>query len=140
MKYLSKEYCEALKERAATDEAYLKKTRGLTLKMQNLVTDCPGGVDKLLTWEFERGKILSYEFEEKPAPSDWRTTPMDGTKYLFRTVAPYDIYSALHKKEFSATEAMMKGFRVDGDMMKVLGKMAEFTIHLDFQSTIAVEY
>ncbi len=141
MKYMSKEHLEAIKEKANADATYLKKTKGLSFKFQNLVTDCPGGVDKVVTWELERGKILSVNLEEKPAPSDWRKMPFDGTKYFMRTVGDWPTYVKLNKKEITPIQGMTSGgFRLDGDLMKVMAKLAEFTILLDLESTIPCEY
>ena len=140
MKYLSKEWLEAVREKANADTEYLKKTRGLTVMFQLLTTDVPGGVDKLSTWNVERGKIKSITLEEKPAPSDWRTTPVDLSKYLLRGTAPYQTFCALHRKEFPFVQAMTKGFKVDGDMMKIMSKVAEFVHLLEFQANVPAEY
>src|SRR4030042_1737129 len=124
MKYLSKEWWEAVQNKTNTDREYLKKTRGLTATFQLLATDAPGGVDKLISYDVERGKIKSVAVEEKPAPSDWRTKPVDLTKYLLRATAPYETHCALHRKEFPMFMAMTKGYKVDGDMMKMIKKEA----------------
>ena len=141
MKFFTQEWLDAVKEKANADETYMKKTKGLTLRVQNLVTDCPGGVDKLLSHEFDQGKVLSSTVEEAPAPSDWRTTPYDSTQYLFRTVGTYDYYAALNRNEIDPVQGLSKGvFRIEGDMMRVLGKLGYLQNFFDLQATIPCEY
>ena len=71
---------------------------------------------------------------------NWRTTPVDLTKYLLRGTAPYEIYCALHRKEFPFVQAMAKGFKVDGDMMKIMSRMAEFVHLIEFRANVPAEY
>jgi len=140
MKYLSKEWLEAVQEKANNDEAYLKKTEGLTLKFQILVTDAPGGVDKQVAWDIEKGKIKSVILEENPAPSDWRTAPVDPDKYTFKSIAPYETYCAVHKKELSLLGAMTKGLKMSGDMAPVLSSVEEYIELQNLQADVPGEY
>ena len=140
MKYLSKEWWEAVQNKTNTDREYLKKARGLTLKFQLAATDAPGGVDKLISCDVERGKIKSVTVEEKPAPSDWRTTPADLTKYLMRGTAPYETFCALHKGELPLFQAMTKGFKMDGDMMGMMNKIGEYMQLQNVQASVTAEY
>ena len=142
MKFWSKEWFDALKEKTNADREYLKKTRRLTMKCQILGTDAPGGVDKLTIWDIERGKIKSITWEDKPAPSDWRKTQADLTKYAVRAIASYEVFCGLHRGDFVPfTEVLKKGLTVQGDLAKLMSTMlAEFIHFLEFQSSVPAEY
>ena len=143
MKFWSKEWFDAFKEKANGDREYLKKTRRLTMKCQILATDAPGGVDKLSIWEVERGKVKSITCEDKPVPSEWRTVPVDQSKYTLRAIAPYEVFGSLHRGEiYPFTEVLKKGLTVQGDLAKLMSTMlAEFVLFLESMNTIpASEY
>ena len=141
MKFYSPEFWEAVKEKANVDEKYLRKARGLTLSYQLLVLDCPGNVDRLVTVTMEKGKVVSCPVEEAPAPSPWRTQPVDGTKYLFRNVASYETFAKLNRKEITPMGGISTGaFKIEGELTRVLGKMAEFLGFIELISTVPCEY
>jgi len=142
MKFWSKEWFDAFKEKANADKEYLKKAKRLTMKCQTLGKDAPGGVDKLIIWDIEKGKIKSITWEDKPAPSDWRTTPVDQKKFTMRAIAPYEAYCGLHKGEIVPfTEVLKKGLTIQGDLAKIMGTMlAEFVIFQEYQATVPAEY
>lgn len=140
MKYLSREWLDAVTEKSNTDKQYLKKAKKLTIKFQILVTDTPGGVDKLMDWYVEKGMIKSITLEEKPAPSNWRTEPADLTKFALKGTAPYATNCALHKGELPLFQAMTKGFKMDGDLMAIMGRLEEYLELQNLQATIPAEY
>ena len=142
MKYMTQEWYELLKEKVNADKEHLKNTRGLTVKFQILATDAPGGADKLVTWDVERGKIKSITVEEKPAPSQWRTTPIDLTKYVLMGMGSYEIFCGIHRKDFVPfTEVLKKGFKMQGDLVKIMSSMmSEFVQLLEYQSSVPAEY
>ncbi|MFA4835019.1 MAG: hypothetical protein WC749_02965 [Dehalococcoidia bacterium] len=72
VKYMSQQWVDAVKEKSQSDADYLKKAKGLTEKTRSVTTDCPGGVDVIVVWEWNDGKVAKAIREEKPAPSDWR--------------------------------------------------------------------
>ena len=142
MKYMTPEWYEVLKEKVNADTEHLKKTRGLTVKFQTLATDAPGGVDKLVTWDVDRGKIKSITVDEKPAPSDWRTTQVDLNKYVLMGMGSYEIYCGIHRKDFIPfTEVLKKGFKMQGDLLKIMSSMmAEFVALLEYQASVPADY
>ncbi len=140
MKYMSKEWWEAVQKKTNEDREYLKKSRALTMKFQLLATDAPGGVDKLITAEVERGKIKNITLEEKATPSDWRTSQADLTTYLMRGTGPYETFAALHKGDLPLFQALTKGFKIDGDMQALLSKISEYMELQNIQASIPAEY
>lgn len=141
MKFQSQEHLNAIKEKCNSDPVYLRKTKDLNFTMHCLVTDCPGGVDKLVKWVFDKGKVASVTLEEKPAPSDFRTQPWNPKECFLRTISPYDAFWKVFVKEMNPLEGMTRGvFRVEGDMMQMMPKLGAVTAFIDFGSTVPSEY
>lgn len=140
MKYMSKEWWEAVQKKTNEDREYLKKSRSLTMNFQLLITDAPGGIDRLVSAEMERGKIKNISLEDKSAPSDWRTAPTDLKKYLYRGSAPYEIFCAVHKGEIPLMQAMTKGFKIEGDMQALMGKIGDYMQLQNIQASVTAEY
>ena len=62
MKFQTKEWIDAVQAKSLVDEAYQKKTKGFTLATENVITDCPGDVDRRAEWHFQDGKIVNVVF------------------------------------------------------------------------------
>lgn len=141
MKFLSKEWAEAVKEKSGEDAEYLKKAEGLTFKFQWGVTSCPGGVDRLLSWETHHGKVASVTVEERPAPSDIGKMPFDSEQYFMRATAGYDTWVKLIRREITAIRARMSGvFKLDGNMLKIIAKLGQIQAFVDMAGSVAAEY
>ena len=140
MKYLSQEWLDAVKKKGNTDEAYLKKAKGLTVKTRTVVTDCPDGIDLLMEWELEDGKIVKLSREQKPAPSEWRQLTAD-PKYISTVVGYYEAFVKLNKKEITPMQALStKIYKVHGDLAKIMAKMGQFNAIAELQTTVPCEY
>ncbi|MFH2012560.1 MAG: hypothetical protein ABIJ37_07680 [Pseudomonadota bacterium] len=123
-----------------SDEEFLKQAKKLTVKTQNLMLDVPGGIDRLISWELENGKIISGKAEEKPAPSDWRKEKIDKNKIDLRATAGYEVSVKLYNKEINATMAIMSGrYKMQGSVKKIIGLMTEMTLWADLVSTVPCE-
>ena len=141
MKFHSSEWYEAVKVVAPKDRMWKEMGRGLMAKWESLLFDCPGGVDKLVEWDVRNTQIVSIKVQEKPAPSDFRTTPVDRSKYLARFVAPYTVFVRLHKQEFTAMVAIGMGlYDILGDLTEVMKKIEAFDALIDLTSTVPAEY
>ena len=141
MKYASQEFYDQVKEASLTDRMWRETARGFTARWQNLLLDCPGGVDKLVDWEVRNTKVVSVVVQEKPAPSDFRTLPVDEGKFLGRFVAPYASFVRLHKQEFSAMVALGMGvYDIEGDITEVMKQIESFDAFVDVSSTVPAEY
>jgi hypothetical protein len=140
MIYGTQEFYDAVKEKANSDERYLKKAQGLTVKFQNLLMDCPGDVDRLVDWGLTEGKVTSVKLQESPAPSAWRTAPLR-PDYFLRTIGKYETYVKLNKEEITPGQGQETGaFRIMGNLSKIMAKIATFTAFTDLIATIPVEY
>ena len=141
MKYLGPEFVEAVKEASYKDRTWKQTARGFTTRWQTLLTDCPGGVDRLIEWDVKKTEIISASLEEKPAPSDWRTAPVDEKRFLCRLVCEYPQHIRLHKQEFSAMVAIGLGvYDILGDLTETMKRIESFDAFIDLLSTIPAEY
>ncbi|MDD5095636.1 MAG: hypothetical protein PHV74_14860 [Dehalococcoidia bacterium] len=140
VRYQSQEWIDAVVEKSRTDEAYLKKAKGLTTKQRSIATDAPGGVDILTIWEWDDGKIVKAIREEKPAPSEWRNWKNED-QYISTTIGTYENLSKIAKGEMSAEVAMAKKqFALHGNMLKVFAKMGKFNAFSALIASIPTEY
>ena len=141
MKYATQEFYDTVKEASLKDRRWRETARGFTARWQNLLLDCPGGIDKLVDWEVRNTRVVSYALQEKPAPSDLRMTSVDTKKYLGRFVAPYQSFVRLHEREFSAMVALGMGvYDIQGDITEVMKKIESFDAFIDLTATIPAEY
>ena len=140
MKLWTQEWADASKAKT-TDPGYLKNTKGLTLIMQNLIKDCPGGKDRLAEWDFEDGKVKSVKVTEDAAGGALRAAPFDAGRVFLRSVADYPTYVSLHKGEMTAAKALTGGaYVIEGDMMKIMGKLGPVNVFNKMLSDVAAEY
>ncbi|MFA4835861.1 MAG: hypothetical protein WC749_07325 [Dehalococcoidia bacterium] len=140
VKYQSQEWVNAVTEKSRTDEAYLKKAKGLTTKQRGIVMDAPGGIDILTIWEWEDGKIVKATHEEKPAPSEWRNWKNE-EGYISTTCGTYENMSKIAKGEMNAQVAMAKKqFTIHGNMLKIFAKMGKFNAFSELVASIPTEY
>ncbi|MEE4354642.1 MAG: hypothetical protein V2J25_17435 [Desulfatiglans sp.] len=141
MKYLSKEFVEAVKGASVKDRTWRETARGFSARWQTLLTDCPGGIDKLLEWEVRKTEIIHASLEERPAPSEWRTLPVDEKNFLCRLVCLYWEHTRLHKQEFSAMVAIGLGvYDILGDLTETMKRIESFDAFIDLLSTVPAEY
>ncbi len=141
MKFHSPEYYEAVKAISLTDKAWRDTARGFTCRWQALIKDIPDGTDRLIEWETRNTKLTDVKWYSKPAPSEWRTMPVDESKFLGRFVGPYWAVCRLHKQEITAMMAIgMEEYDIVGDVTEVIRKIESFDAFIDLQSTIPCEY
>ena len=140
MLFYSQEWVDAVKAKSETDEVYQRKSKGLTGKVFNVVTDYPGGIDIAVEWDMDDGKIMSVTREEKPAPSDFRDIGPD-PDYLSRAAGSYQAWSKMDRREITPMQAMAtKIYKVHSDMTKIMPKMGQFTALTELQGSIDCDY
>ena len=140
MQFHSKEWLEAYKEKMNSDPEYLRKNATFTIKWCNVLTDCPGGVDRKETWIIEKGKCLSLTLEEKPAPSDFRTELFDKKATDYRNTASYEIMGKLHLGEMNTMQAFRNpSYKVAGPKAKLLLIMRQLNAWNDIAKSLPTE-
>ncbi|MFH2012559.1 MAG: hypothetical protein ABIJ37_07675 [Pseudomonadota bacterium] len=136
-----KKHVEAVTARSNSDKELMEKVKKLNMVLENLMLDVPGGIDRMVTWQIERGKIVNATVEEKPAPSDWRKTKIDKKKVDFRATAKYDVSVGIHKGEQTSMMALMKGqYKMQGSMVKIMKMTPEMNAWNEVASTVPCEY
>jgi len=140
-KYYSKEWMDEVQNTLANNSDYLAKAKSLTFKSQYLVTDCPGGVDKLVNWNLVEGRLVDYSIEGKPAPSEWRTSPTDGKTFFMKITGSYKTFQKLNRSELTAIQAVMKKvYKIEGSMAQIMAKMGPIQAMANVMATVPVEY
>ena len=142
MKFFTKEWSEAVKEQSLKNESYLKKTRGWSVKIFLVATNCPDATDRSMECHTQDGKITFVNFEEKPSPSDLGKRPWDDKEYFTRSVATYDLWKKMNNKEWTVMQGISSGLaKIEGRMdeiMRSVGQIAAFIEEL--LPSIPVEY
>ncbi len=141
-RFYSKEWCEAVKQKANSDEEYLKKTKGLTVKYMFIVTHCPDGNDIKVLWEYDKGKTR-YEYTEKKAPSDMRIgqEPWNDSISLIKNQVAYDTFVKIQKGELTPIGALVnKLWALEGDLVKGMRFQPYNDAVNELQKSIPCEY
>ena len=141
MQFHSEEWLNVCKEKMNSgDHNYMKKAGKLKIRFCNVITDCPEGTDRKEVWIIEKGKCLSVTFEEKPAPSDFRTEPFDKKVLDYRNTSDYHVLSELFRGEITNMQAFMDPrYVVDGPKMRLLSIMDALDAWADIQKTVPTE-
>jgi len=143
LRFYSKEWLEATIDKANNDQEYLKKAADLSAALLTVVLDCPDGNDVRVLTKFDKGKVVYYEYDARPAPASFRmeNEPWDDTVSIARAQASYDTYKKLQTKELSALKAIVdKLYKTEGNMAKVMSLMSYLQAFNDLQATVDCEY
>ena len=141
-RFYSREWCEAVKQKANSDEGYLGKTKGFTVKLMFIITDCPDGNDIKVIWDFNDGK-MEYEYTEKKAPSDMRIGQerWDESISLTKNQTSYDTYVKIQKGETTPVAALgAKLWLLEGDLVKGMKYQRFNPLVSEIQKSIPCEY
>lgn len=142
-KFYSKEWLEACVEKANNDTKYLKEAGKFTTSYTFIVADFPDGNDVKVLLKFNRGKVVQFEYDSKPAPASFRmeNEPWDESISQFRAQGSYDTYKKLQTKELNPMQALMKKlYRTEGNMVKGMQLMPGSQAFTDLQASIECEY
>ena len=142
-KFFSKEWLNAVIEKANTDPEYLKKTEKFKASYLFIVTDCPDGNDVKILLKFDKGKVVEHEYEAQSAPAGFRmeNEPWDPSESLVRAQGSYDTYKKLQLKELTSIEAMRAElYQSEGNIIKVMSLLPYSNAYMDLQATVDCEY
>ena len=143
-RFYSKKWLDAVIEKTKSDKNYVEKTKGkFTASYLFIVTDCPDGKDVRVLLKFDKGKVVEYEYEAKPAPASFRmeNEPWDESISLMRAQASYDTYVKINKKELTAMGAVTAGlYKSEGNMVKAMQLIPYTQAFAELQATIDCEY
>lgn len=124
-RYFSREAVEQSKEVINNDAAHLEAAKLLTGKMALRVLDDPDGNDLLVTFVFEKGRIVDHRYECAAAPSALRDrvfTPMkDG---IARVTASYATFVKLDSGAMDPADAINSpDYKIEGNMLMIMPLM-----------------
>ena len=108
-----------------------------------IVTDCPDGNDVKVLLNFDKGKVVEYEYEAKPAPASFRieNEPWDASISIVKAQGSYETFKKVQTKEMNPMEALTKKlYKSEGNMVKAMSLMAYSQAFTDLQAAVDCEY
>lgn len=139
MKLLSPEMMEEMLKRAEADPELEERLKELSIRLLMVATDCPEGDDRQAELILEDGKFKSATVESRPAPSDFRTEPLDKERYDSKVLSPYDALGDLVQEKMSLVSAFSK-VKIEGDLPKLMTQVEGFVALLQFIGSLPIEY
>ena len=141
-RFFSKEWCEAVAQKANSDEEYLHKAKGFTVKYIFIVTDTPDGTDVKVLWDYTDGKV-KFTHEEKKKPSGFRIgeEPWDESISLLKNQASYDTLRKVRDKTMTGLAAIgTKLWKLEGDLVKGMKYQPYNALIAEIQAQTPCEY
>lgn len=124
-RYFSREAVEQSQEIINNDAAHLEAAKLLTGKVALRVIDDPEGNDILVTFEFEKGRIVDFVYESEAAPSSLRDRPFTPMKDgIARVTANYSTFVKLDKGEMEPSDTIdSPDYKIEGSMLMIMPLM-----------------
>jgi hypothetical protein len=127
-RYFSREGVEEAIPIINAHEEHLKLAKNLSGIVMLRALDDPEGMDVLVTYTFEQGRITAHEYEAEAAPSSLRTRPfkpmVDG---LVRLSAHYDTFVKLDTGEMAPSDTVdSPDYDIEGSMLMIMPLMQSF--------------
>lgn len=133
VKYLSDAWQQQSMELINQDEKFAVLSKKLTLRMANVIKNCPDGKTRYLYWRFENGKLL----ETKSGLSD----EMGGLDPQFTTGASYETIEKINNAKISVNAAVLKGqMSFKGNLVKMMKYAKAFDRFTEVRRRIPTEY
>lgn len=121
------EFAEKMVATLNADAKLKKLGRNLSDSIQLRCKGTPDDLDVCASYRLHNGSIELSNWEEGPAGGPLLDQPLDRTKFLARTTAPYDIWIAMDKKEFTVMDAILSPqYKFEGAKLKVLRHVRVF--------------
>jgi putative sterol carrier protein len=116
-KFFSKEWCEAVAQKANSDKEYLSKAKGFTVKYLFIVTDTPDDTDVKVLWDYNAGKVI------------------------FRHQASYETLKKIRDKQMTGLAAIgTKLWKIEGDLVKGMKYQPYNALIAEVQAQTPCEY
>ena len=127
-RYFSREGVEQAIDVINNNSEHLEKAKLLTGKVALRVFDDPAGKDILVSYTFDKGRILDHTYEAEDAPSSLRNRvfkPMvDG---LMRLTAKYSTFVKLDTAEMAPSDTVdSPDYEIEGNMLMIMPLMQSF--------------
>jgi hypothetical protein len=127
-RYFSREGAEESIGIINNNAQHLEAAKLLTGKVALRALDTPDGKDVLVTYTFDKGRIVDYVYEAEPAPSKLRDRPfkpmVDG---LVRVTANYSTFVKLDTGEMETADTVdSPDYTIEANMLLVMPLMQSF--------------
>ena len=138
MKLLSQEMVNEMVKRAENPEV-TELLKGLTIRLVMVATDCPDKSDRLAELVLKDGKFVAFKVGSKPAPSDFRTTPLDKAKFDAKVQSPFGPLVDLVTEKMNLVAAF-QFVKIEGDLPKLMTQVEGFVAFLKFLGSLPIEW
>jgi len=138
MKLLSQEMVNEMVKRAENPEV-TELLKGLTIRLVMVATDCPDKSDRLAELVLKDGKFVAFKVGSKPAPSDFRTTPLDKAKFDAKVLSPFGPLVDLVTEKMNLVAAF-QFVKIEGDLPKLMTQVEGFVAFLKFLGSLPIEW
>ena len=138
MKLLSQEMVNEMVKRAENPEV-TELLKGLTIRLVMVATDCPDKSDRLAELVLKDGKFVAFKVGSKPAPSDFRTTPLDKAKFDAKVQSPFGPLVDLVTEKVNLVAAF-QFVKIEGDLPKLMTQVEGFVAFLKFIGSLPIEW
>jgi hypothetical protein len=141
-RYFSREGVEQAVPIINENSEHLKLATNLSGVVMLRALDDPNGKDVLVTYTFDKGRIVDFVYEAEDAPSGLRGRPfrpmVDG---LVRVTANYDTFVKLDKGQITVADTVdSPDYNIEGNKLMVLPLMQAFDSWNRVVRTIEKEY
>jgi hypothetical protein len=138
VKLLSQEMVNEMVKRAEDPEVK-ESLKGLTIRLIMVATDCPDKSDRQAELVLKDSKFVSFKVGSKPAPSDFRTTPLDKAKFDAKVTSPFGPLVDLVTEKMNLVAAF-QFVKIEGDLPKLMTQVEGFVAFLKFLGSLPVEW
>jgi len=139
--YYSKAWMEACKDKMNNSDQHMKKARKLDGLWFFRLYDGPDKKDRSGKWLFDKGKVVSVEFESKPSPwTELRDAPLPADA-VGRFTSPFDMMAALNRGEISPLKALSSpDYKLEGKKVLVFKMMQGINSWNDHNALVECDY
>jgi hypothetical protein len=104
-----------------------------------VATDCPDKSDRQAELVLKDGKFVSFNVASKPAPSDFRTIPLDKAKFDAKVESPFGPLVDLVTEKMNLVAAF-QFVKIEGDLPKLMTQVEGFVAFLKFLGSLPIEW
>jgi hypothetical protein len=123
----------------AADPEVIESLKGVTIRLVMVATDCPDKTDRQAELVLKDGKFVSFKVGSKPAPSDFRTTPLDKAQFDAKVESPFGPLVDLVREKMNLVSAF-QFVKIEGDLPKLMSQVEGFVAFLKFLGSLPIEW
>ena len=133
VRYLSAEWQELCQEALNRDAEFAQLAGDLTMKLNNVIEDCPDGETRFLYWCFRNGRLAETSVG---APAAFANLEATAT-----TLASYETFMKINTAKLTIEKAVTEGLiRFEGDLTKMMEHAEALNRFTEVRRSIPTEY